>query len=73
MVVVLGHVFFGFHKRRPGLGECGVHLVLEFIDSLKSGIYLMWFEAHLWVPASVEHERSLLGGGMHMVVLLELG
>ena len=32
----------------------------------------MWFKAHLQVLASVKHERSLLGDGMHVVVVLEL-
>ena len=31
----------------------------------------MWFKAHLRVLASVKHEGSLLGGRMHMVVVLE--
>ena len=73
LVVVLSHVFFGLHKGRPGLQEHGVHPVSEFIDSLKSGFWLVWFKAHLWVLAGVKHEGSLLGGRMHMVVVLEFG
>ena len=45
---------------------------MEFVDGLKLGFHLVWFKAHLWVPASVEHERGLLGGRMYMVVVLEL-
>ena len=71
LVVVPSHVFFGLRECGPGLQECGVHLVLEFIDGLKSGFWLVWFEAHLWVSAGVEHEGSLLGGRMYMVVVLE--
>ena len=73
LVVVLSHVFLGLPEHGPGLQECGVHLVLEFIDSLQSGFCLVWFKAHLWVSASVKHEWSLLGGRMHMVVVLEFG
>ena len=73
LVVVLSHVFLGLRKCGPGLRECGVHLVLEFIDGLKSGFWLVWFKVHPWVLASVKHEESLLGGRMHMVVVLELG
>jgi hypothetical protein len=32
----------------------------------------MGFKAHLWHPTSVKKERWLLGGQMHMVVVLEL-
>ena len=46
---------------------------MEFVDSFKSGFYLVQFKAHLQVLASVKHERSLLGGRMHMVVVLEFG
>ena len=73
LVVVLSHVFLGLRKCGPGLRECGVHLVLEFIDSLESGFWLMQFKAHLWMLASVKHEQRLLGGRMHMVVVLEFG
>ena len=73
LVVVPSHVFFGLHECGPGLRECGVHLVSEFIDSLESGFWLVWFKAHLWMSAGVKHEGSLLGGGMHMVVVLEFG
>ena len=73
LVVVLSHVFFGLCKCRPGLSECGVHLVLEFIDSLKLGFWLVWLKAHPWMSAGVKHEVSLLGGRMHMVGVLELG
>ena len=45
---------------------------MDFVDIFKSGFYLVWFKAHPWVPAGVEHERGLLGGRMHMVVVLEL-
>ena len=41
LVVVLSHVFFGLCECGPGLQECGFHLVLEFIDSFKSGFYLV--------------------------------
>ena len=71
LVVVLSHVFFGLSKHRPGLQERGVHLVSEFIDSLKLGFWLVWFKAHPRVLAGVKHEGSLLGGRMHMVVVLE--
>ena len=71
LVVVPSHVFLGLCECRPGLQECGVHPVLEFIDSLKSGFCLVWFKAHLQVSAGVKHEGSLLGGIMHMVVVLE--
>ena len=64
LVVVPSHVFLG-------LPEHGVHLVSEFIDSLQSGFFLVQFKAHPQVLASVKHEWSLLGGGMHMVVVLE--
>ena len=47
-------------------------MVSEFIDSFELGFYLVWFKAYLWVLASVKHEGSLLGGRMHMVVVLEL-
>ena len=57
----------------PGFREYGVHVVSEFIDSFKLGFYLVWFKAHLQVSAGVKHEESLLGGRMHMVVVLELG
>ena len=72
LVVVLGHVFFGLCKCEPHPQECGVHPVSEFVDGLKSGFCLVWFKAHLWVLASVKHERGLLDGGMHVVVVLEL-
>ena len=72
LVIVSGNVLLGLCKCRPGLQECGVHPVLELVDSFESGSYLVWFKAHLWVSASVNHERSLLGGRMHMVVVLEL-
>ena len=72
LVVVLSHVFFGLCKCRSGLQECGVHPVLEFIDSLKSGFWLVWFKAHPWMLASVEHEGGLLGGRMYMVVVLDV-
>ena len=71
LVVVPSHVFFGLREHGPCLQECGVHLVLEFIDSLKLGFWLVWFKAHPWVLAGVKHEGSLLGGRMHMVVVLE--
>ena len=71
LVVVLSHVFFGLCKGRPGLQERGVHLVSEFIDSLELGFWLVRFKAHPWVSAGVKHEGSLLGGRMHMVVVLE--
>ena len=71
LVVVPSHVFFGLHECGPGLRECGVHLVSEFIDSLKLGFWLVWFKAHLWVSAGIKHEGSLLGSRMHMVVVLE--
>ena len=48
-------------------------MVLEFIDSFKSGFYLVQFKAYLRVLVSVKHERSLLGGRIHMVVVLEFG
>ena len=73
LVVVPSHVFFGLHEGRPGLQEHGVHPVLEFIDGLESGFWLVWFKAHLWVSASVKYEGSLLSGRMHMVVVLEFG
>ena len=73
LVVVPSHVFFGLHEGGPGLLEHGVHLVSEFIDGLKSGFWLVWFKAHLWVSAGVKHEGSLLGGRMHMVVVLKFG
>ena len=60
LVVVLSHVFFGLHEGRPGLQECGVHPVSEFVDSLKSGSWRVRFKAHPWVSASVKHEGSLL-------------
>ena len=72
LVVVPGHVFLGLHECRPRLRECGVHLVLEFVNSIKLGFCLVWFKAHLWVLAGVKHEGSLLGGRMHVVVVLEL-
>ena len=71
LVVVPSHVFFGLCEGRPGLQERGVHLVSEFIDSLESGFWLVRFKAHPWVSAGVKHEGSLLGGRMHMVVVLE--
>ena len=71
LVVVPSHVFLDLCEHRPGLREHGVHLVSEFIDSLKSGLWLVLFKAHLWVLASIKHEQSLLGGRMHMVVVLE--
>ena len=71
LVVVPSHVFLGLHEHGPGLRECGVHLVLEFIDSIESGFSLMQFKAHPWMSANVKHEGSLLGGRMHMVVVLE--
>ena len=64
LVVVLSHVFLG-------LPEHGVHPVSEFIDSLQSGFCLVWFKAHPRVSAGVKYEWSLLGGRMHMVVVLE--
>ena len=73
MVVVPSHVFFGLREGGPGLQERGVHLVLEFIDGLELGFWLVWFKAHPWVSASVKLEGSLLGGRMHMVVVLEFG
>ena len=73
LVVVPSHVFFGLCECGPGLREHGVHLVLEFIDSLKSGFWLVWFKAHLQVLAGVKHEGSLLGGRMHMGVVLKFG
>ena len=71
LVVVQSHVFLGLPERRPGLQERGVHPVSEFIDTLQSGFCLVWFKAHLRVLAGVKHEWSLLGGRMHMVVVLE--
>ena len=71
LVVVLSHVFLGLPEHRPGLRERRVHLVSEFIDSLQSGFCLVWFKAHPRVLAGVKHEWSLLGGRMHMVVVLE--
>ena len=73
LVVVPSHVFFGLHEGGPGLREHGVHLVSEFIDNLELGSWLVWFKAHPWVSAGVKHEGSLLGGRMHMVVVLEFG
>ena len=71
LVVVPSHVFFGLREGGPGLQERGVHPVSEFIDGLELGFWLVWFKAHPWVLASVKHEGSLLGGRMHMVVVLE--
>ena len=71
LVVVPSHVFFGLHEGGPGLRECGVHLVSEFVDGLESKFWLVQFKAHPWVLAGVKHEGSLLGGRMHMVVVLE--
>ena len=73
LVVVLSHVFLGLPEHGPGLQEHGVHPVSEFIDSLQLGFCLVWFKAHPQVLASVKHEWSLLGGGMHVVVVLEFG
>ena len=73
LVVVPSHVFFGLCEGRPGLREHGVHPVLEFIDGLELGFWLVWFKAHPWVSAGVKLEGSLLGGRMHMVVVLEFG
>ena len=73
LVVIPSHVFLGLPECRPGLQECRVHPVSEFIDSLQLGFCLVWFKAHLRVLAGVKHEQSLLGGGMHMVVVLEFG
>ena len=36
------------------------------------GQRLVRFKAHLWVLASIKEEGSLLGGGVHMVVIGEL-
>ena len=44
---------------------------MEFVDSFKLRFNLVQFKAHLQVLAGVKHERSLLGGRMHMVVVLE--
>ena len=73
LVVVPSHVFLGLPKHGPGLRECRVHPVSEFVDGLQSGFCLVWFKAHPWVSASVKHEGSLLGSRMHMVVVLEFG
>ena len=71
LVVVPSHVFLGLPEHGPCLQERGVHPVSEFVDSLQSGFCLVWFKAHLQVSTGVKHEWSLLGGRMHMVVVLE--
>ena len=73
LVVVPSHVFLGLPECRPGLQEHRVHPVSEFIDSLQLGFGLVWFKAHPRVSAGVKHGWSLLGGGMHIVVVLEFG
>ena len=34
---------------------------------------MAWFEAHSWITASVEHEGSVMGSRVNVIVMLEFG
>jgi len=72
LVVVSGHVVFGFGHRGLRFFERALHPVGEVVYGFYLGWRLARFEAHAWVSACVEEERRLLGGGVDVVIVREL-
>ena len=47
------------------------HPIRKFISWLQLW-RLLWFETHPWMLSAIKHEGCLLGGGVYMVIILEL-
>ena len=71
LVVISYHIVLGLGKGSFGLFQRLTHLPCKIVHSFH-GRSRMGFESHARVTASVEHEGSILSGGVDVVIILEL-
>src|ERR1700761_5240969 len=71
-VVVPLILLLGFHQRRFCFRNAEGDPVAKLVDRLNPGASSGGFEAHPREPAGVGHERHLLGGGGHVVIVRKL-
>ena len=71
LVIVLCYVFLYFLNCSLGLFNCCFYLLHELVYHFQSRGTLPRFKAYMESLSSIKQEQSLLGRGMHIVVILK--